>query len=70
MGVKVGPQTFQRPVSWCVGRLKLHIRAYINDTLVGTRTTFLHSGEVRWPHLAYRPTLSGTWEGSRGARVV
>ena len=29
MGVKVGPQAFRRLVSWCVGRLKPHIRAYI-----------------------------------------
>ena len=35
MGVKVGPQAFQSLVSWCVGRLKPHIRAYIDDFLVG-----------------------------------
>ena len=39
MGVKVGPQAFHRLVSWCVGRLKPHIRAYIDDILVGTRPT-------------------------------
>ena len=39
MGVEVGPQAFQRLVSWCVGRLKPHIRAYVDDILVGTRPT-------------------------------
>ena len=39
MRVKVGPEAFQRLVSWCVGRLKPHIRAYIDDILVGTRPT-------------------------------
>ena len=37
MGVKVGPQAFQRLVSWCVGRLKPLIRAYTDDILVGTQ---------------------------------
>ena len=39
VGVKGGPQAFQRLLSLCVGRLKPHIRAYIDDILVGTRPT-------------------------------
>ena len=45
MWVEAGPQAFRRLVSWCVGRLKPHIRAYIDDTLVGTQPT--RSGEGR-----------------------
>ena len=46
MGVKVGPQAFQRLVSWCVGRLKPHIIAYIDDILVGTRPTCSGKGKL------------------------
>ena len=46
MGVKVGPQAFQRLVSWCVGRLKPHIRAYIDDILVSTRPTCSGKGKL------------------------
>ena len=46
MGVKGGPQAFQRLVSLCVGRLKPHIRAYIDDILVGTRPTCSCKGKL------------------------
>ena len=46
MGFKVGPQAFQRLVSWCVGRLKPHIRAYIKDNLVGTPPTCSGKGKL------------------------
>ena len=46
IGVKVGPQAFQRLVSWCVGRLKPHIPAYIDDVLVGTRPTSSGKGKL------------------------
>ena len=46
MRVKVGPQAFQRLVSWCVGRLKPHIRAYIDDILVGTRPIYSGKGRL------------------------
>ena len=45
-GVKVTPQAFQRLVSWCVGRYRPHIRAYIDDILVGTRTTCSGKGKL------------------------
>ena len=46
VGVKVRPQAFQRLVSWCVGRLKPHIRAYIDDILLGTRPTCSGKGKL------------------------
>ena len=46
MGVKAGPQAFQRLVSWYAGRLKPHIRAYIGDILVGTRPTCTGKGKL------------------------
>ena len=46
MRVEVGPQAFQRLVRWCVGRLKPHIRAYIDDILVSTRPTCSGKGKL------------------------
>ena len=46
MGLKVGPQAFQRLVSSCAGRLSSHIRAYIDDILVGTRPTCSGKGKL------------------------
>ena len=46
MGVKVGPHALQRLVSWCVGRLKSHIRAYIDDILVGRQPTCCGKGQL------------------------
>ena len=46
MGVKVRPQAFQRLVSWCVGRLKPHITAYIDNILLGTRPTCTGKGKL------------------------
>ena len=46
MQVKVGPQVFERILSWCVGRLKPHIRAYIDDILVGMRPTCGGKGKL------------------------
>ena len=37
MGVKVGPQAFQRMVSDCLKSLQPHTHVYINDLLTGTR---------------------------------
>ena len=45
MGFKVGQQAFQRLVSWCVGRLKPHIRSYIEDILVSKRPTSSGKGK-------------------------
>ena len=62
MGVRVGPEAFQRLVSWFVGRLKPHIRAYMDDILVGTRPTcsgkgkFLDSGAIM-EHYKLMPEL-------------
>ena len=46
MGVKVGPQAFQRLMSCCVGRFKPHIRAYIDDILVGRQPTCSGKGQL------------------------
>ena len=46
MGAKVWPQAFQRLVSWCVGGLKHHIRAYMDDNPVGTQPTCSDKGEL------------------------
>ena len=46
MGVKVGLQAFQPLVSCCVGCLKLHITAYIDDILVGKRPTCSGKGKL------------------------
>ena len=45
-GVKVRPQAFQPLVSWCIGRLKPHIRAYIDDILIGRRPTCRGKGKL------------------------
>ena len=46
MGVKVGSQAFQRLVRPCFGCLKPHIRAYIDDILVGRRPTCSGKGKL------------------------
>ena len=46
MEVEVGPQAFQRLVSWCVGLLIPQISAYIDDILVSTRPTCSGKGEL------------------------
>ena len=45
MGVMVGPQAFRRLVTWYVGRLKPHTRAYIDELLVCTRPTCSGKGK-------------------------
>ena len=46
MGIQIRPQALQRFVSWCVGRLKPHIRTYIDDILVGTQPICSGKGEL------------------------
>ena len=36
MGVKLGPQVYQRMVTYCIRHLPPSVRAYIDDPLVGT----------------------------------
>ena len=36
MGVKVGPQVYQRMITHCIRHLPPSVRAYIDDLLVGT----------------------------------
>ena len=42
----IGAQASQHLVSWCVGRLKPHIRAYIDFNLVGTRPICSGKGKL------------------------
>ena len=56
MGVKVGPQAFQRLVSWCVGPLQPHIRAYIDDNLVRIAGSHRAKDDIL---VGTQPTCSG-----------
>ena len=46
MGVKVGPQAFQRMVSDCFKLLQPHTHIYINDLLTGTRPKLCGKGKI------------------------
>ena len=46
MGVKVGPQAFQRIVSDCLKSLQPHTHIYINDLLTGTRPKLCGKGKM------------------------
>ena len=46
MGVKVGPQAFQRMVSDCLKLLQPHTHIYIDDLLTGTRPQLCGKGKI------------------------
>ena len=46
MGVKVGPQAFQRMVSDCLKLLQPHTHIYINDLLTATRPKLCGKGSI------------------------
>ena len=46
MGVKVGPQAFQRMVSDCLKSLQPHTRIYIDDLLTGTPPKLCGKGKI------------------------
>ena len=46
MGVKVGPQAFQRMVSDCLKSLQPHTHIYIHDLLTGTRPKLCGKGRI------------------------
>ena len=46
MGVKIGPQAFQRMVSDCLKSLQLHTHIYIDDLLTGTRPKLCGKGKI------------------------
>ena len=46
MGVKVGPQAFQRMVANCICSCSPHSRPYIDDILTGTRPVSRGKGKV------------------------
>ena len=46
MGVKVGPQAFQRMVSYCLKSLQPHTHIYIDDLLTGTRPKLCGEGKI------------------------
>ena len=46
MGVKVGPQAFQRMVSDCLKSLQPHTHIYIDDLLTGTRPKLCGKGKI------------------------
>ena len=46
MGVKVGPQAFQRMVSECLKSLQPHTHYYIDDLLTGTRPELCGKGKI------------------------
>ena len=46
MGVKVGPQAFQKNVSDCLKSLQPHTHIYIDDLLTGTRPKLCGKGKI------------------------
>ena len=46
MGMKVGPQAFQRMVSDCLKSLQPHTHIYIDDLLTGTRPKLCGKGKI------------------------
>ena len=46
MGVKVGPQAFQRMVSDCLKLLQPHTHIYIDDLLTDTRPKLCAKGKI------------------------
>ena len=46
MGVKVGPQAFQRMVSDCLKSLQPHTHIYMDDLLTGTRPKLCGKGKI------------------------